>query len=65
MMVKCVKLPVIQACTGFDGVLPGDLRGKNRVNSRIKNSIFTIAEIVNLTGELPKNEIHNHARLWG
>jgi hypothetical protein len=55
MMVKCVKLPVIQACIEFDGFLPGGLPGKNRVVSRGEISIFTIGKIVNLSGEVPKN----------
>jgi hypothetical protein len=42
-MVKCFKLPGIQVCIGFDVFLRGCLRGQNRVVSRGKHSIFTIA----------------------
>jgi hypothetical protein len=49
-MVKCFKLPEIQVCIAFEGFLPGDLRGKNRVVSRYKISIFTIDKIVKLPG---------------
>jgi hypothetical protein len=54
MKAKCVKLPVIQACTEFDGVLLGGLRRKNRVVSRVKSSIFTIDRIVNPAREITK-----------
>jgi hypothetical protein len=53
-MVKCFKLPEIQVCIAFEGFLPGDLRGKNRVVSRYKNSIFTIDKIVKLPGRNTK-----------
>jgi hypothetical protein len=55
MMVKCVKLPVIQACTEFEGFLRGGLLSKNRVVSRMKNSIFTIDGSVNPAREITKN----------
>jgi hypothetical protein len=51
-MVKCVKLPVIQVCTAFGGILPGSLRGQNRVVPRMKNSIFTIATLVKKRWEI-------------
>jgi hypothetical protein len=53
-MVKWFKLPEIQVCIAFEGFLPGDLRGKNRVVSRYKNSIFTIDKIVKSPGENTK-----------
>lgn len=56
MTVKCIKLPVIQACTAFEGFLPRAFTGKNRVVSRWKNSIFTIGNIVNPTGGFTKNK---------
>ena len=63
MMVKCVKLPVIQARIVFEGFLRGGLRRKNRVVSRRIYRIFTIEKNVISLVELPKNEIHNHAGL--
>jgi len=54
MMVKCVKLPVIQACTVFEGFLRGGFRGKNRVVSRTINSIFTMGRFVVLAREITK-----------
>jgi len=53
-MVKCFKLPVIQACTALYGFFPGELRWENRVVSRVKNSIFTISKIVKRPGEITK-----------
>ena len=65
MMVKCVKLPVIQACIGFEGFLRGGLRRKNRVVSRARYSIFTIGRIVVLAREITKKEIPQSCRtLW-
>ena len=49
-MVKCFKLPEIQVCIAFEGFFPGTLRGKNRVVSRYKISIFTIDKIVKSPG---------------
>jgi hypothetical protein len=54
-MVKCFKLPVIQVCIAFEGFLPGCLRGKNRVVSRYKISIFTIDKIVKSASGNTKN----------
>ena len=51
-MVKCFKLPVIQVCTAFGGILPGGLRGQNRVVSRMKSSIFTISTLVKKRSEI-------------
>ncbi len=45
-MEKWFKLPGIQVCIAFEGFLLGSLRGKNRVVSRGKISIFTIEKIV-------------------
>jgi len=56
-MVKCFKLLEIQACTAFNGFLRGDLLGQNRVVSRRKHSIFTIAKIVNRTRGNTKQKI--------
>ena len=53
-MVKCFKLPEIQVCIAFEGFFPGTLRGKNRVVSRYKISIFTIDKIVKLPGRNTK-----------
>ncbi len=52
-MVKCFKLPEIQVCTAFAGILLGGLRGQNRVVSRGKISIFTIVKIAKSPGEIP------------
>jgi hypothetical protein len=54
MMVKCVKLPVIQACIVFEGFLRGGLRRKNRVVSRRIYRIFTIGTIVILASGITK-----------
>jgi hypothetical protein len=53
-MVKCFKLLVIQVCIAFEGFFPGSLLGKNRVVSRGKVSIFTIAKIVKSLGTITK-----------
>ena len=56
-MVKCFKLLEIQACIAFNGFLRGGLRGQNRVVSRRKLSIFTIARIVKWTRGNTKRKI--------
>ena len=64
-MVKCFKLPEIQVCIAFEGFLPGDLRGKNRVVSRYKISIFTIDKIVKLPGRYTKiKKFTVEGRVW-
>ena len=63
-MVKCFKLPEIQVCIAFEGFFPGTLRGKNRVVSRYKISIFTIDKMVKLTvGNTKKIRISTFWRL--
>jgi len=55
-MEKCFKLPVIQVCIAFEGFFPGSLRGKNRVVSRYKISIFTIVKITKSTWGIYQNK---------
>jgi hypothetical protein len=55
-MEKCFKLPVIQVCIAFEGFFPGSLRGKNRVVSRYKISIFTIVKITESTWGIYQNK---------
>jgi len=55
-MIKCFKLPVIQVSTAFDVFLRGGLLVKNRVVSRWKISIFTIAKIVKPAGGYTKKK---------
>ena len=55
-MVKCFKLPVIQASIGFYGILLGSLRYQNRVLLLGKNSIFTIVNIVKRDGKSPRSD---------
>jgi hypothetical protein len=64
-MVKCFKLPVIQVCIAFEGFFPGSLLDKNRVVSRGKISIFTIAKIVKLLGGITKiKEFTKTGPMW-
>jgi hypothetical protein len=64
-MVKYFKLPEIQVCIAFEGFLPGDLRGKNRVVSRYKLSIFTIDKIVKLpVGNTEIKKFTAGRRMW-
>jgi hypothetical protein len=59
-MVKCFKLPVIQVCTAFAGILPGRLRAQNRVDLREKDSNFTISFFVKCPGKSTrKKDMHN------
>jgi len=62
-MINCFKLPGIQACTGFDVFLRGSLRGQNRVVSRGKNSIFTIAKSVESPWEISPL-LKRYSHLW-
>lgn len=55
-MLKCVKLPVIQVSTGFEGFFPGSLRYQNRVIPRGKNSIFTIVKSTKWDGKNTKED---------
>jgi len=65
MMVKCVKLPVIQACIVFEGFLREGFRRKNRVVSRTINSIFTMDRFVVLAREITKKGIPQSCQnLW-
>jgi len=55
-MEKWFKLLGIQVCIAFEGFSPGSLRGKNRVVSRYKISIFTIVKFTKSTWGIYQNK---------